>query len=102
MKVLLSLKISVSQENAIRQAESYLDFSAFSKSGLIEQLEYERFSKEYATFAVENIKLIGERKRYYMQKVIFTGFSRSGLIDQLLYEGHSEADANYAAEQVGL
>ncbi|OEH53505.1 MULTISPECIES: Ltp family lipoprotein [Oceanobacillus] len=96
--------MSVSQENAIRQAESYLDFSAFSKSGLIEQLEYEGFSKEDATFAVENIEVDWRAQAVLHAEsyLDFSGFSRSGLIDQLLYEGHSEADANYAAEQVGL
>src|SRR5690606_26353632 len=35
-----------SQENAIRKAESYLDFMAFSRTGLIEQLEYEGFDTD--------------------------------------------------------
>lgn len=41
------------QTNAVKKAESYLDYTAFSRSGLIEQLEYEGFSTEDATYAVD-------------------------------------------------
>src|SRR5699024_10365859 len=36
--------LSVSQQNAVRSAESYLRFTAFSRQGLIDQLEYEGYS----------------------------------------------------------
>jgi hypothetical protein len=42
-----------SEENAIRSAESYLDFTAFSRSGLVDQLEYEGFTTEQATYGVD-------------------------------------------------
>jgi hypothetical protein len=45
----------VSQQNAVRKAESYLDYTAFSQQGLSKQLEYDNFSEEDATFAVEQI-----------------------------------------------
>ena len=44
-----------SQQNAVRKAESYLDIAAFSRQGLIDQLEYDDFSTEDATFAVDSI-----------------------------------------------
>ncbi|WP_010649953.1 Ltp family lipoprotein [Oceanobacillus massiliensis] len=97
-------EMSLSQQNAIRQAESYLDYTAFSKSGLIDQLEYEGYPTEEAKFAVENIE-VDWREQAVLQAqsyLDYTSFSRSGLIDQLLYEGHSEADATYAVDQVGL
>src|SRR5699024_2065096 len=46
---------SVSQQNALESAESYLSFTAFSRSGLIEQLEFEGYSNADATWAVDNV-----------------------------------------------
>ncbi len=43
---------TVSQKNARRSAESYLRYSAFSRSGLIDQLLYEGYSQEDAEYAV--------------------------------------------------
>jgi len=34
---------TVSQQNAVAKAKSYLDYSAFSHDGLVDQLEYEQF-----------------------------------------------------------
>ena len=39
-------------EQAAKKAESYLSFSSFSRSGLIEQLEFEGFTKEQAEYGV--------------------------------------------------
>ena len=47
-------KMTIGQRNAYRKAKNYLSFSAFSKSGLIEQLEFEGYSNEDATYAVDN------------------------------------------------
>ena len=44
----------MSQRNALEKAKDYLDFSAFSYTGLIGQLEYEGFSTEDATFGADN------------------------------------------------
>ena len=46
--------ISISKQNALKKAKSYLNYSAFSKQGLIEQLEYEKFSHEDAVYGVDN------------------------------------------------
>jgi len=96
--------LTVSQKNAIRKAEDYLDYTAFSKSGLVEQLEYEGFSNEEATFASENIEVNWREQAVLKAEdyLNYSAFSRSGLIDQLLYDGHSQEDANYAVDQVGL
>ena len=40
-------------EQAVKKAKSYLEFMAFSRDGLIEQLEYEGFSYEEAVYGVE-------------------------------------------------
>src|SRR5437588_9759121 len=44
-----------SQQNAVRKAKDYLDYDAFSRQGLIKQLEYDSFSAEDATYAVDSI-----------------------------------------------
>jgi hypothetical protein len=40
-------------EEAKEAAKSYLDYSSFSRDGLIEQLEYEGFTNEQAVFGVD-------------------------------------------------
>lgn len=95
---------TVSQQNALRSAENYLDFTAFSRSGLIDQLEYEGFSTADATWAVDNVTVdwfvqAAESARSYLE---YTAFSRSGLIDQLIYEGFSPEQAAHGADAVGL
>lgn len=48
---------TLSQKNAASMAESYLDYSSFSKSGLIDQLKYEDFGNEDAAYAVNEVEL---------------------------------------------
>ncbi|XKG11107.1 Ltp family lipoprotein [Sutcliffiella horikoshii] len=38
-------------------AQDYLDYTAFSRSGLIQQLEFEGFSNADATYAVDEVGL---------------------------------------------
>lgn len=76
---------------------------AFSKSGLIEQLEYEGYSTEDAEFAVDNITVDWQEQATLKAKDYLDNmsFSRSGLIEQLIFEGFSEEHANNAADAVG-
>ena len=97
-------QFSVSEQNAIEKAESYLEFSAFSKKGLIEQLEFEGFSNADANVAVANISVnwkaqAVKKAQSYLE---FSSFSRSSLIAQLKFEGFTSAQAKYGATQVGL
>jgi len=96
--------LTVSQENAIGSAEDYLNFSAFSRSGLIEQLEFEGYSKKDATFAVDNVEVNWNEQaaKSAEQYLDFSNFSRSGLIEQLEFEGFTSKQAIYGAEAVGL
>jgi colicin import membrane protein len=97
-------KLTLSQENALRAAKSYLDYTAFSRQGLIKQLEYEGYSNQDATFAVDNITVDWNEQAVLSGKnyLDYTAFSRSGLIDQLVYEGFSTEQATYAVDQIGL
>lgn len=95
---------TVSQKNAIRKAESYLDFTAFSREGLIDQLEFDGFPSEDAVYAVDKVgadwNVQAEKKaKAYLD---FTAFSRSGLIEQLEFDGFTNAQATHGADSVGL
>jgi hypothetical protein len=96
--------LTVSQENAIESALDYLEFSSFSREGLIEQLVFEKFSRADATLAVDHIKVDWNKQaaksaRDYLE---FSSFSRQGLIDQLVFEGFTLAQATYGVNQTGL
>lgn len=100
----ITITVTLSQQNALRTAHSYLDFTAFSHSGLIEQLEYEGYSTEDATFAADYCgadwnEQAAKSAQSYLD---FMGFSRSGLIDQLMYEGFTREQAEYGVTAVGL
>ena len=48
---------TVSESNARKKAESYLEFMAFSRSGLITQLEFEGFTPAQAAYGVSTTGL---------------------------------------------
>lgn len=48
---------TLEQQNAVSTAQDYLNYTVFSKSGLIEQLEFEGFSNEDATYAADQVGL---------------------------------------------
>lgn len=96
--------MTVAQENAVRSASNYLDFTAFSRSGLIGQLEFEGYSTEDATVAVDSLDVDYDQQAAKAAKnyLDFTGFSRQGLIDQLVFEGYTQEQATYGVDQTGL
>jgi len=95
--------MTMGQEQAVRSAESYLSFQAFSRTGLIGQLEFEGFSTEDAAFAVDylevdwNAQAAASAESY----LSFQSFSRQGLIDQLIFEGFTPEEAAFGATAVG-
>ena len=94
---------TLAQQNAIEKAEDYLDYSGFSRSGLIDQLEFEGFSNEDSTFAVDNVDVdwneeCAEKAQSYMD---YSSFSRQGLIDQLEFEGFTSSQIDYGIAAVG-
>ncbi len=95
---------TLSQRNAVAKAKDYLDYTAFSKSGLIEQLEYEGFSNADATYAVNKITVDWKEQAVLKGEdyLDYTAFSRSGLIEQLQYEGFSYEEATYAVDTIGF
>lgn len=95
---------SFSQRNALNKANDYLDYTAFSRSGLIKQLEFEGFSNSDATWAVDNCGADWNEQAYKKAKeyLDFSSFSHSGLVDQLEYEGFTSEQAEYGVSKVGL
>jgi len=89
------------QQNARDSAESYLEYTAFSRSGLIDQLVYEDYGKADATVAVDSLHVDWREQAYKSAKSYlgYSSFSLNGLIDQLEYEGFSTADATYGANK---
>ena len=82
---------------ALDSAESYLNFTAFSRSGLADQLAYEGYGPEAAEYAVANVGADWNEQaaRSAESYLDYTSFSRQGLVDQLLYEGFTPEQAEY-------
>jgi len=101
---------TVAQENALRAAQDYLDFSGFSKAGLIDQLSSEYgdgFDKADAEWAVSQLDVDWNEQavRVAEDYLEFQGFSRAGLIDQMSSDygdKFTKKQATYAADAVGL
>lgn len=95
---------TVSQRNARRKAADYLDFTSFSRQGLIEQLEFEGFTPEDATYGADalNVDWNDQAAKKAAQYLDYTSFSREGLIDQLVFEGFTQAQAEYGVDTTGL
>ena len=92
------------QENAYKAAKRYLNYTAFSKQGLIDQLSSEygdQYPTDVATFAVEQLEERGEvdwfeqAERSAKHYLSYMEFSRQELIDQL----SSEYGEQFTVEQ---
>ncbi|WP_322354119.1 Ltp family lipoprotein [Paratractidigestivibacter sp.] len=95
---------AVSMANAVRMANQYLKVTAFSRNGLVKQLEYEGFGEDDATYGADNCGADWNEQAARMANkyLEITAFSRSGLIDQLVHEGFTEEQAEYGVSQTGL
>ena len=76
----------------------------FSHQRLVEQLEFEGYSNEDATFAADYcgadwMEQAEMSAKSYMR---FMSFSRAGLIEQLQFEGFTAEQAAHGADSVGL
>ena len=92
------------QENAVKKAKAYLNTMAFSRSGLIKQLEFEGFTNDEAIYGVDNVSVDWNEQAVKKAKAYLDtmAFSRSGLIKQLEFEGFTYEQAVYGVEQNGL
>ena len=95
--------LTLGKINALASAESYLWLLSFSYEGLIEQLEYEGFTREEAVYAADNCGANWNEEALESAEsyLSYMAFSYSGLIDQLEYEKFTTAQATYAADNCG-
>lgn len=96
-------EITIGQSNALRSAKQYLEIQAFSYNGLIEQLEYEKYTHKEAIYAVDNCgadwnEQAAKSAKGYLDMM---EFSREELIEQLQYEGFTYEQAVYGVEKNG-
>ena len=103
-------EISLAMENALDSAQDYLDYSAFSRQGLIDQLSSkygEGFKVEDATWAVDQLGADWKEQAVLSAKeyLAYDSFSRQGLIEQLSSqygEKFTVEEATYAVDKIGL
>ena len=95
--------VSLGNQNAVKRAKEYLEYSSFSYTGLIDQLEFEGFSTSEATYAADNCNADwNEQAALKAQQYLeYSAFSRSELIDQLEFEGFTHTQAVYGAKENG-
>ena len=92
---------SAGERNALSKAKDYLLYTAFSYSGLIEQLEYEGFTHEEAVYGADHCgadwkEQAAKKAADYLE---YSSFSRDGLIEQLEYVGFTHEEAEYGVAQ---
>jgi hypothetical protein len=93
-------KENANQSNARKKASSYLSYSAFSRSGLIKQLEFEGFSNADAAYGADaqNADWNKQAAKKGANYLSYSSFSRSGLIKQLEFEGFSNSEAIFGTD----
>lgn len=94
---------TMGEKNALKKAQDYLAFTAFSYTGLIDQLEFEGYTYQEALYGVNNCgadwnEQAAKKAAQYLE---FMAFSRQGLIEQLEYEGFTHEQAVYGVTQNG-
>ena len=77
---------------------------AFSRDGLIKQLEFEGFPNEDAVYGVDHVSVDWNEQAVKKAKSYLDtmAFSRDGLIKQLEFEGFTHEQAVYGVEKNGL
>lgn len=94
---------TLGESNALTTALSYLDYSAFSRKGLIEQLVFEGYSTSEAEYAVNACGANWNEQAARMAKsyMEYSSFSKKGLIEQLEFEGFTHEQALYGVKKIG-
>lgn len=95
--------MTTSQSNAVLKAKNYLSHLSFSRDGLIEQLEYEKFSHEDAVFGADNcgadwMNQAVEKAKSYLE---YSAFSYDGLIGQLEHDQFTNEQAVHGVDNCG-
>lgn len=90
--------------DAVSAAEDYLSFMAYSYDGLVEQLEYDGFSREEAKAAVDSLEIDWDAQaaKAAREHIEYSPYSHDGLIDMLVFEGFGESQAKAAVDALGV
>ena len=95
---------SAGEKNARETAGNYLQNEAFSRTGLIKQLEFEGYSASDSAYGVDSQNADWSKEAAASAKNYLSNeaFSHSGLVAQLKYEGFTTAQAEYGVSVAGL
>ena len=91
-------------QQAAGSAQSYIDMTGFSRSGLVDQLVYEGYTPDQAESGVSSLSVdyseqAGRSAQSYLDLM---PMSRAELVDQLIYEGYTPEEAAAGADSAGL
>ena len=94
------------QANAVRTAKDYLEYSGYSRKGLIEQLqEGDGYTLNEATAGVESLDVDWREQAIRTAKdyLEYSGYSRKGLIEQLQEgDGYTLSEATIGVESLDI
>lgn len=95
-------KVWIEKQNALSKAESYLKSSDFSKKELKEQLEFEWFTADAVSYAMDNINADWKKECLWKAKSYLksSNFSKQGLREQLEFEWFLKEEIDYAINQI--
>lgn len=95
--------VTAGQKAALEQAKRYLDLTAFSYEKLIDQLKYEGYSQDEASYAASTCGADWNEQALLSAKSYLNlmAFSYDGLVDQLEYDKYTADQAAYAANNCG-
>lgn len=101
--VAVASKESKGQQNARKSAANYLKFMTFSRSGLIQQLQFEGFSIGESTYGVDvqGVDWNAQAAKSAANHLRYSSYSRSSLISQLEFEGFTNEQASFGATANG-
>lgn len=94
---------TLGMKNALETAKGYIEYSEFSYLGLIEQLEFEGYSNEEATYGADNCGADWTEQALLsaISYIDYSSFSYQGLVEQLEYEKFTHEQAVYGADNCG-
>lgn len=94
---------TIGKRNAKKSAKSYISALALSRTQMIEQLEFEGYTTEEATYGADNCGADWnvEAAECAENLLDVMGMSRSQLAEQLEFAGFTDEQIEYALEKVG-
>lgn len=94
---------TIGKRNAKKSAKSYISALALSRTQMIEQLEFEGYTTEEATYGADNCGADWnvEAAECAENLLDVMGMSRSQLAEQLEFVGFADEQIEYALEKVG-